>query len=97
MPRAAHAAELEPSDVRSIRTRLQLTQQEFATLLGLSTVSVARWEAGQRFTDSSRTLLGLLDRALTHTSPARVVMRLREVMAEDDVDRVVALVHLGDD
>lgn len=97
MPRAARTTELEPTDVRHIRTKLKLTQQEFATLLGLSTVSVARWEAGQRFTDTSRTLLGLLDRALAKTSPARVVMRLREVMAEDNVDRVVALVHLGDE
>lgn len=32
--------------VKQLRTKLILTQEEFAKLLGASTVSIIRWEAG---------------------------------------------------
>ncbi len=35
-----------PSDLRALRKRLQLTQVAFAALLGVSVLTVKRWEAG---------------------------------------------------
>lgn len=34
-------------DIKQIRTKLLLTQQEFAYELGLSIVSIQRWESGK--------------------------------------------------
>lgn len=78
-----------------LREKLQLTQQEFATLLGLATVSISRWEQNQtRPTDMSRALMLLLDRALKKKPPEAVVGALRGL--EDEVQRFITLVHLGD-
>lgn len=87
----------KPSDVARLRKKLRLTQQEFATLLGLSSVSVSRWERGRTtLADTSNALLGLLSRALSKKRPDEVVYRLRAVMPDGEIARVVALVHLGD-
>ena len=40
-----HAA-MQARDVQRIRHRLRLTQAEFAVLLGVTRVTVARWETG---------------------------------------------------
>lgn len=37
-----------PQDIRSIRKRLHLTQQEFGQLLGCSVKTVSSWESGYR-------------------------------------------------
>lgn len=37
-----------PQDIRSIRKRLRLTQQEFGQLLGCSAKTVSSWESGYR-------------------------------------------------
>jgi DNA-binding transcriptional regulator YiaG len=38
---------MRASAVRSIRHRMGLTQEHFATLLGVTRVTVARWETGK--------------------------------------------------
>ena len=83
--------------VARLRHQLGLSQQAFAELLGLSVVSISRWERGTTtLTDNSVALVGLLSRALSRRSPEEIVHRLREVMPQGEVERVVALVHLGD-
>jgi transcriptional regulator with XRE-family HTH domain len=64
--------------VKQLRTQLGLTQQAFASLLGLSFVSVNKWEnEGSSPTGLSAVLLELLVSALrTHPVP-EVVRRLR--------------------
>ncbi|NUQ37588.1 MAG: type II toxin-antitoxin system MqsA family antitoxin [Caldilineales bacterium] len=37
-----------PSDVKSVRARFDLTQQEFAALLGVSVKTLQNWEQGRR-------------------------------------------------
>jgi putative transcriptional regulator len=39
---------VETPDVKAIRTRLALTQNEFASLLGISVRTVQNWEQGRR-------------------------------------------------
>ena len=38
--------EMQPADCKSIRLALDLTQETFAEKVGVTTVTVARWEAG---------------------------------------------------
>lgn len=87
--------------VSDLRERMGLTQQEFATLLGLSTVSISRWEHRHtRPTDASHALIGLLDRALAKKGDdgiPKIVTALRTISGTDELDRIIALVHLGDD
>jgi putative transcriptional regulator len=50
-------------DVRTIRRKLSLTQQEFALQFGFSTAAVRHWEQGSRVPEmSARVLLTLIDR-----------------------------------
>lgn len=50
-----------PAEVRRIRKRLHLTQQQFAELLRVSLPSVQNWEAGRNFphTGTLRRIRGL--------------------------------------
>jgi len=41
------AARMSPALIRKLRTRLKLTQNEVATVLGVSPASVTAWEAGR--------------------------------------------------
>lgn len=83
--------------VVTLREKLGLTQQEFATLLGLSTVSVSRWEHKHtKPTDSSKALLALLGRAVERQEKDTIVSALRSLSGADEVDRIITLVHLGD-
>ena len=83
--------------VAPLREKLGLTQQEFATLLGLSTVSVSRWEHKHtQPTDSSRALLGLLARALVKKPAPKIVANLRAIPGTNELGRIIELVHLGD-
>lgn len=86
-----------PLSISQLRSRLDLTQQGFATLLGLSTVSVSRWEHNRTApTDASLAVLGLLERALKKRKAKDVVDALRGIAAENELERVITLVHLGD-
>ena len=38
---------MTPDDLRSLRARLDLTQQQLADLLGVHQTTVARWETGR--------------------------------------------------
>jgi putative transcriptional regulator len=50
-------------DVRNIRKKLSLTQQEFALQFGFSVAAVRHWEQGSRVPEmSARVLLTLIDR-----------------------------------
>lgn len=83
--------------VLEVRQRLDVTQQEFATLLGLSTVSVSRWERDHtQPTEASEALLILLERALGRVSGPKVIDALRDLHGKPEAERLVALVHLGD-
>lgn len=84
-------------EVTTVRNQLGLNQQEFATLLGLSTVSVSRWEHRHTTpTGASAALVSLLTRALAKTKAEEIVSILRHVDRDDDVNRFITLVHLGD-
>jgi len=54
-------------DVRNIRRKLSLTQQEFALQFGFSLAAVRHWEQGSRVPEmSARVLLTLIDRDPEH-------------------------------
>ena len=58
-----HQVAIEPVDVRAVRKKLNLTQEQFAVLLGISTSGLRKWEQGQRQpTGAARTLLRIMDR-----------------------------------
>lgn len=51
-------------DVRSIREKLGLTQEEFALRFGFSLGTLRHWEQGQRYPDgAARVLLTVINRA----------------------------------
>lgn len=94
--KAAAPYQLQLSVV-GIRNRLGLTQQDFASLLGLSTVSVSRWEHEHtKQAEWSCALLGLVDRALNRQEPPAIIRALRRLDDKDERGRIIALVHLGD-
>lgn len=45
----SHSSMRNPQDLIGIRKRLQISQEEMARLLGVSYVSVNRWEGGHSF------------------------------------------------
>jgi repressor LexA len=47
---------MKPSELKAIRERLGISQEELAASLGVHRVSVARWEAGMRKIPSMLTL-----------------------------------------
>lgn len=50
--------------LRNVRTKLNLSQTEFAKLLNVSVTSIRNWEQGKRFpTGAARSLYRILDRA----------------------------------
>ena len=50
-------------DVRAIRERLDLSQEEFAMLFGFSLGTLRHWEQGRRYPDgAARTFLMVIDR-----------------------------------
>jgi putative transcriptional regulator len=61
--RRVHQIEVPTVNVRSIRHRTGLTQQEFSTKYGFAVASVRNWEQGRRQPDrSARLLLMVIDR-----------------------------------
>ncbi|MFZ5476670.1 MAG: helix-turn-helix domain-containing protein [Myxococcota bacterium] len=88
---------MQAPEIRALRNRLELTQQAFASLLGLSFVSVNRWEQGHSTpTGLSLVLLQLVANALDRSSPAEVARQLREV-GPDPLAIIRTLVHLEGD
>lgn len=80
--------------VKTLRTKLGMTQQTFASLLGLSFVSVNKWEnGGSTPTGLSAVLLSLLESALRRHPPTAVVTELRRA-AGVPLDIVRALTEL---
>ena len=64
--------------IKALRTRTSLSQQDFASLLGVSFVSLNRWEnAHAKATDLSLVLLTLVHRAMQAHPPTEVVQRIR--------------------
>lgn len=69
---------MTPQEVKQIRTALGLSQQAFASLLGLSFVSVNKWEnGGSAPTGLSAVLLELLKNAVRRRGAVQVVAKLR--------------------
>jgi transcriptional regulator with XRE-family HTH domain len=69
---------VDPRSVRPLRQKFGLTQQAFASLLGLSFVSVNKWENdGSSPTGLSAVLLQLLESALRSHPPDAVIAALR--------------------
>ncbi|MEW6532116.1 MAG: NadS family protein [Thermodesulfobacteriota bacterium] len=46
--RASRTVEMDLPDVKRIRTRYQISQKEFASLLGISVKTLQNWEQGRR-------------------------------------------------
>ena len=44
----SRVTELEPADIKSIRKELDLTQEEFALMIGVSVATLRNWEQGRR-------------------------------------------------
>lgn len=84
-------------DVLALRQALELTQQEFASILGSSVTTISRWEQ-QHYTPGveKHFVLELVVRALQKKAIKEVVAVLGQLYAKSDLERVVALVHLGD-
>ncbi|MEM7637065.1 MAG: helix-turn-helix domain-containing protein [Pseudomonadota bacterium] len=58
-----HEVKLDDIDVKSIRKTLDVTQDELATLLGVSTSGLRKWEQGQRHPrGAARTLLKIMEK-----------------------------------
>lgn len=68
------------SDIRELRHSMGLTQQAFGSLLGLSFVTVSRWENGHSNPRGlGIVILELLSSALAQNAPHKIVNRLRSV------------------
>lgn len=54
---------IDPPDVKKIRQKLEMTQQQFATLMGISVRTLQNWEQGRRVPDGpARVLLMVASR-----------------------------------
>jgi len=60
--RTRHVRVPDSVDVRAIREKLGVSQQEFAIRFGFNLASLRNWEQGRRFPDGpARTLLKVID------------------------------------
>lgn len=56
--RPSRVTAFRPADVRAIRNRLDVTQTEFALMIGVSVATLRNWEQGRRVPDGpARALL----------------------------------------
>ena len=46
--RPSRKYEITPPDIKMVREKLQVTQREFATMIGVSTRTLQNWEQGRR-------------------------------------------------
>lgn len=71
---------VEAQTIHNLRLKLDLTQQAFGSLLGISFVTINRWENGHSSpTGLGAVLIELLSEALNYNSPSDVVCRLRAI------------------
>lgn len=71
--RPARTTPFAPDDVRGTREKLELTQEQFAMMIGVSVATLRNWEQGRRLPDGpARALLRV---AAVH--PEAVVSALR--------------------
>ena len=49
--RPSRVTTFKPADVRAIRTQLEVTQTEFAMMIGVSIATLRNWEQGRRVPD----------------------------------------------
>jgi transcriptional regulator with XRE-family HTH domain len=84
--------EFAPVDVVEIRSRFELTQRDFADLLGISVDTLRNWERGRRFpVGPARALLRIAD-----SDPdlvAKVLIRHRVHWTPEETDDVDARVE----
>ena len=58
-----HAVDIENIDARAIRSKLRLTQEQMALMLGTSVSGYRKWEQGQRQpSGAARALLKVMDK-----------------------------------
>jgi len=63
-----------PIDVRKVRQRLRMSQEEFATQFGISPATLRNWEQGRRHPEGpARVLLNIIER-----EPAAVQRALQD-------------------
>jgi len=85
---------VDARSIRSLRQSLGLSQQAFASLLGLSFVSVNKWEnGGSTPTGLSAVLLQLLESAL-RSHPAKAVIGALRAVGGAPLDVVRTLTAL---
>lgn len=57
-----HEIAVRPTDIQALRTRLDLTQAEFAALFGVSVHTLRNWEQGRRTPEGpARALLKVIE------------------------------------
>jgi putative transcriptional regulator len=62
----------KPADIRAIRAKLEVTQTEFALMIGVSVATLRNWEQGRRMPDGpARALL-----RVAATAPEAVALAL---------------------
>ena len=70
--RAGRVTRFRPADVRAIRERLDVTQTEFALMIGVSLATLRNWEQGRRVPEGpARALL-----RVAAANPAAVITAL---------------------
>lgn len=85
---------MTPAQIWSLRSRLEMAQEGFARLMGVSFVSINRWEGGLSQPGKRvQAMLQMLAQALTH-HPAEVVIS-KLTGAADEEQRLRALVELS--
>ena len=58
-----HKVAVRPEEIQKARKRLGLSQDQFATVFGVSASTLRKWEQGQRApAGAARTLLKIIDR-----------------------------------
>ncbi|MER8576279.1 type II toxin-antitoxin system MqsA family antitoxin [Mesorhizobium sp. M1338] len=78
-----HAVDVGTVDAKGIRKRLDLTQDQMATVLGTSPSGYKKWEQGTRQpSGAARTLLRIMER-----EPEAVLRALSREVAESDETR----------
>ncbi|MCJ9721138.1 type II toxin-antitoxin system MqsA family antitoxin [Agrobacterium sp. SHOUNA12C] len=80
-----HAIDLGTVDAKAVRKKLDLTQDEMASVLGTSPSGYKKWEQGTRQpSGAARTLLRIMER-----EPEAVLRALSAEPAAVDSDRVI--------
>lgn len=81
-------------DLRTLRSRVGLTQQRLASCLGLSVSAVQKWEAGARPKGAAVVLFEILADAVAASGESRVARAL-DLAGNDPVEAVKELARLA--